>query len=382
MIIDWHSHIYTPEEAADDLGTLDGKNGPRWGERGCPMVLENFLDAHHANSIDISVVTNAAHYLKGKPDHEELAAVQTWTDYAAEVQEEHKGMLYSFATILPCGGPAFIKETERAISQLGLKGIFIHSSHKGHYPDDDEARPFWELVQDLDVPVMIHPPHLGFGEERMRDYRLASSIGRPFDLCLALGRLIVRGMLEDFPRLKIVASHGGGGICETISRMDYAYELQDEAFFLGSYAPMKIKHAPSHYLKIDVSRHRHLQSAGGEDGAGLDGARPRALRQRRAAAHLAEAARHQADPGPRYPGGGARRDLLGQCGRPAEIAARPGRQGRLRPSRPLDFLRHPADGAHWADRVDERPRIPSFRATLPSMHPRGRANQSQSHESP
>jgi aminocarboxymuconate-semialdehyde decarboxylase len=83
----------------------------------------------------------------------------------------------------------------------------------------------------------------------MKDYRLASSIGRPFDLCLALGRLIVRGILEDFPRLKIVASHGGGGICETISRMDYAYELQDEAFFLGSYAPMKIRHKPSHYLK-------------------------------------------------------------------------------------------------------------------------------------
>ena len=59
----------------------------------------------------------------------------------------------------------------------------------------------------------------------------------------------MRGILEDFPRLKIVASHGGGGICETISRMDYAYELQDEAFFLGPYAPMKIKHKPSHYLK-------------------------------------------------------------------------------------------------------------------------------------
>ena len=83
----------------------------------------------------------------------------------------------------------------------------------------------------------------------MKEYRLASSIGRPFDLCLALGRLIVRGILEDFPRLNIVASHGGGGICETISRMDYAYELQDEAFFLGPYAPMKIKHPPSHYLK-------------------------------------------------------------------------------------------------------------------------------------
>src|SRR2546421_10331485 len=142
VIIDWHSHIYTPEEAADDLGTHDGKSGPKWGERGCPMVLENFLDAHYKNGIDISVVTNAAHYLRGKAKHEELPAVQKWSDYAADLQQKYKGTLYSFATILPCGGPAFIKETERAIRELGLKGIFIHSSHKGHYPDDDEARPF------------------------------------------------------------------------------------------------------------------------------------------------------------------------------------------------------------------------------------------------
>ena len=59
----------------------------------------------------------------------------------------------------------------------------------------------------------------------------------------------MRGVLEDFPRARIVGSHGGGGICEVIGRMDYAYELQDEAYFLGSYAPMKIRHAPSHYLK-------------------------------------------------------------------------------------------------------------------------------------
>src|SRR5262245_32055312 len=78
MIIDWHAHIYTPEEAAADLGTIDGKIGPRWGERGCPMVLENFLEAHHKNGIDISVVTNAAHYLRGKAAHEELPAVQNW----------------------------------------------------------------------------------------------------------------------------------------------------------------------------------------------------------------------------------------------------------------------------------------------------------------
>ena len=81
----------------------------------------------------------------------------------------------------------------------------------------------------------------------------------------------MRGMFESFPRLKIVASHGGGGICETISRMDYAYELGDEAFFLGPYVPMKIKRKPSDYLKMMYLELRHLQRAGGEDGARLDG---------------------------------------------------------------------------------------------------------------
>jgi aminocarboxymuconate-semialdehyde decarboxylase len=249
VIIEWHTHVYPPEEAAVDARTLDGKRGPTWAGR-CPMTVENVLEAQHKAGIAISLVSNAAHYLRWTPESEELAKIQRWVDYAAEIQETHRGTLYGLATMLPCGGPAYLKEVERAIQKLGLKGVFINSSHKGAYPDDDAARPFWELVQDLDVPVMIHPPHIGFGEERMQDYRLASSVGRPFDLCLALSRLIVRGILEDFPRLKIVASHGGGGICEVIGRMDYAYELQDEAYFLGSYAPMKIRHPPSHYLKM------------------------------------------------------------------------------------------------------------------------------------
>jgi hypothetical protein len=60
--------------------------------------------------------------------NEELASVQAWTDHSAKVQKDYKGMLYSFAAILPCGGPALIRETERAIKQLGLKGIFISSA--------------------------------------------------------------------------------------------------------------------------------------------------------------------------------------------------------------------------------------------------------------
>jgi len=151
---------------------------------------------------------------------------------------------------VPYGGDPFLRELERAIKQDGLKGVWITSSLQGKYPDDDEALPFFQLCSDLDIPVVIHPPSVGFGEERLREYRLASSVGRPMDNVLALARLIVRGIFEQFPALKLVGSHLGGGICEVIGRMDYAYNLGDEAYFLGSYEPLRIKHAPSHYLKM------------------------------------------------------------------------------------------------------------------------------------
>src|SRR5207253_5446517 len=93
----------------------------------------------------------------------------------------------------------FLREFERAVKVDGLKGAWITSSLKGSYPDDDDALPFFKLACELDVPVVIHPPSVGFGEERLRDYRLASSVGRPMDNALALARLIVRGIFEKLP---------------------------------------------------------------------------------------------------------------------------------------------------------------------------------------
>lgn len=239
MIIDWHTHIYHPNET--DKAEWQGR---------CPMTIANVLDAQERAGIDMTVTSNAIHYLRDMTREQALFALQDSNRYLAELQDQHSGKIMAFASSVPSGGDEYLKELERAVTQDGLKGVLINSSHQGAYPDDDEARPFFKLVIDLDIPVMVHPPSIGFGEERMKDYRLASSVGRPFDNCLALARLIVRGIFEEFPTLKLVGSHIGGGICEIIGRMDYAYELQEEAFFLGPYEPILIKHAPSHYLKM------------------------------------------------------------------------------------------------------------------------------------
>jgi aminocarboxymuconate-semialdehyde decarboxylase len=238
MIIDIHTHVHTPEDAAR----------PYWQGR-CPMTIENVLEAQAIAGVDVTVVSNPLHELRDMDRAQQLKAVEAQNRYVASLQDKH-GSIYGFATTVPYGGDKFLREFERAVKQDGLKGAWIISSLQGQYPDDEEALPFFQLLTELDVPVVIHPPSVGFGEERLNIYRLASSVGRPMDLALALSRLIVKGIFERFPTLKLAGSHLGGGICEMIGRMDYAYSLGDEAFFLGKYEPMMIKHKPSHYLKM------------------------------------------------------------------------------------------------------------------------------------
>jgi aminocarboxymuconate-semialdehyde decarboxylase len=238
LLIDWHTHIHDPKDQAN----------PFWQGR-CPMTLEHVLAAHELAGLDRTVISNAGHHLRFcKTAAEIVALIETSNRYLAKCRDQHPDKLVAMATAVPGGGDEVLKELERAVREDDARAVIITASHQGRYPDEDAAKPFFELVTDLDIPVFLHP-----GDSTTpasNEYRLASSISRPADNCLSLARLIVRGILEQFPTLKLVGSHLGGGICEVIGRMDYAYDLQDFCFFLGSYEPMLIKHRPSHYLKM------------------------------------------------------------------------------------------------------------------------------------
>ncbi len=217
----------------------------------CQMTIDNVLAAQERARIDVSVISNPLHYLRRATREEALDAIRESNRYLAEIQHAQPSRIIAFASTVPGGGDAYLAELERAVTTDKLKGVFINSSHQGAYPDDVEARPFFELVTGLDIPVFMHHPAVGFGEERMAQFRLASSVGRPFDTCLALARLILFGVLQQFPTLKLIASHLGGGICEVLGRLDYNFELQDEGFYVrdADTEPLLIDQPPSHYLK-------------------------------------------------------------------------------------------------------------------------------------
>jgi predicted TIM-barrel fold metal-dependent hydrolase len=238
VLIDWHVHINDPKYM-----------GPQWWPNPVPMTLEHALAAHRLVGLDRTVISNAVHYIRFcETDKEALAAIESSNRWLAHCRDAHPDKLVAMATCIPGGSDEGLRELERAVKQDDARAVIINSSHHGHYPDEDAARPFWKLVTDLDIPVFIHPGDAT--TPAMADYRLASSVGRPADNCLSLARLIVRGIFEQFPAVKIVGSHLGGGLCEVIGRLDYAYELLDFSVFLGKYEPMLIKHPPRHYLKM------------------------------------------------------------------------------------------------------------------------------------
>jgi aminocarboxymuconate-semialdehyde decarboxylase len=205
MIIDWHTHVHSQRE----------QSLPFWRGQ-CPATIDNVLRLHDEVGLDVSVISNSGHYLKEYSREEALPAICEANQYLAALRDQHRGRVVALAVAIPGGGDAHLRELERAVKQDDLRGVLISSSHRRAYPDDDDARPFFRLACDLDIPVFMHPPSVGFGEER-----------------------------------KFVASHLGGGICEIIGRMDYAYELRDNPLILGPYGPpIYISRKPSDYLRM------------------------------------------------------------------------------------------------------------------------------------
>ena len=112
---------------------------------------------------------------------------------------------------------------ERAINELGLKGIEIGSNANGKTLDDPEILRFIEAAAKMDVPLFVHP-WATVGVERMQNHNFMYSIGMPSETALAAGSLIFSGILEKYPNLKVCFSHGGGSFPYVLARIDQAWE--------------------------------------------------------------------------------------------------------------------------------------------------------------
>jgi aminocarboxymuconate-semialdehyde decarboxylase len=123
-----------------------------------------------------------------------------------------------------------IQEMEYAVNVLGFRGVEICTNVNGKNLTDPDLKleKFFAKAQDMGIVVFLHP--MGFSQgERFVEHYFNNVMGNPLETSLALGHLIFDGVLARYPKLKILASHGGGYIASYWARMDHAWRAREDA---------------------------------------------------------------------------------------------------------------------------------------------------------
>ncbi len=111
-----------------------------------------------------------------------------------------------------------IRELRRAVDDLGLRVANIPAELRGVYMGDARFRPFWEAAQDMDVVTFMHPD--GAKDPWFFQWGMWNSLGQSLEEAKFMASVIYEGILESYPRLKLVIAHGGGYFPHNMGRLD------------------------------------------------------------------------------------------------------------------------------------------------------------------
>lgn len=118
-----------------------------------------------------------------------------------------------------------VEQIEYAVAELGHRGVSVGGNINGKVPSSAEYDPFWAKIEELGVPVFMHPTNsANIVQPNVLDGPggLNNVIGNPLETTLFLSRMIFDGTLDRFPGLKICAAHGGGYLPSYLGRSEVA----------------------------------------------------------------------------------------------------------------------------------------------------------------
>jgi len=265
--IDIHSH-FVPEEY---LRLIEAEGEPygvrlRSGANG-PMIVVGQavigpITAHYHNldlrlkAMDAQRVT--VHALSLNPpmvywadDALGVRLARLVNDAMAEATRAHPERFVALAT-LPMQDPeAAVNEVDRAVKELGCRGIYLGTNIRGKELNDSLFLPVFERINALRVPIFLHPFNV-IGSQRLTSYYLHNLLGNPFDTAVAAANLIFSGLLDRFPKLDICLPHAGGAFPYLIGRLNHGWKVRQECrglkkpplSYLRRFTYDTISHAP------------------------------------------------------------------------------------------------------------------------------------------
>ena len=258
ITVDIHCHVLTP--AAEDLvkplykpetdplyrfaneATREVNRQQGQAIRAKITSVEARLAAMDKQGIDVQAISPAPsqYYYWADPELGRAAA-RLCNDNIAGIVAAHPDRFVGMGTV-PLQAPELaVSELERMVSELGLRGVEICTDVAGEELSSARFRPFFAKAEELGIVVFMHPSGYTDGG-RLADHYFINVIGNPLASTVAVSHLIFGGVLEAYPRLKLVVAHGGGFLPAYSGRMDHAHRARSDL-------RREIQKRPTSYLK-------------------------------------------------------------------------------------------------------------------------------------
>lgn len=234
MNIDVQSHVFPrayAEMYVDAPGFVRAERlGPRqyllrYGDvQRFRLDLEDYaparkLEAMDRAGIDVSVLSVNIPSPSRLPPALRLEGARLCNDFLADLCRHSGGRFAAIASLPLPDIEASLSELERAVRELDLRGVFCCSHFDGTPLDDPVLDPIYARIEALDVPLVLHPTVPTWGAD-VRDHAMIPMMAFMVDTSFAMLRLILGGVMERFPALKVVHPHVGGVLPYLMGRVE------------------------------------------------------------------------------------------------------------------------------------------------------------------
>ena len=167
-------------------------------------------------------------YYDADPD-ESLGRARIQNDALAGLVRDHPERVAALGA-LPLQDPELAaRELESLMAAGVLKGVEVAASVRGVFLGDDSFAPLWEAAEATGALVFVHPTTRGFDSPAFQDYYLWNTVANPLETATAAAHMVMAGVMERHPGLRVLLAHGGGALLAVRGRLRHAHGFQPQA---------------------------------------------------------------------------------------------------------------------------------------------------------
>jgi aminocarboxymuconate-semialdehyde decarboxylase len=234
-IVDAHVHVIPAEllrsAAPDepwrpDVRREDGAQVVELGGRAIRSAVREFVDVRRIldeSGADRVILAPWVPLLFGDLDGDEaLPRLRAQNEALASIVRDHGERVAALGAVPLQDPEVAAAELRELMGQGDLAGVEVAARTAGDYLGDDRFEPFWAAAEATGAFVFVHPSTRGFAGPG--DYYLWNTVGNPLETTVTAAHMVMAGVLERHPGLRVMLAHGGGAVLALRGRLRHAHE--------------------------------------------------------------------------------------------------------------------------------------------------------------